>query len=275
MAPPTAYLPANTFPNLTGAAVGGVPTILLQGPGDQLLWYETWRNDYTIATASNTTPIKLTFSSSIAGKIVTGSSVFVQGVSGSSTVNGFWGAVTIVDGTSLTLDGSTAGGAGTGGQAFEASLGLLSKLIDAANYLGVRLLGTAYSTGPISTQGRKSFARPRVAVGSSGGTFGVADGDVFELDPNPGGSAVIILDDTTPTPIDGETLLFVAPGLGNTNPYQFQRADTTVVAGIYGTALGNTCPSACFEFAGGVWRLGSNSGWVQAETQGVLAGSGA
>lgn len=149
MAPPQPYVPADMFPNLSGATVAGVPTILMEEAGDEYLWFEMNRNDYTIATASDTTPIKLTFTQSIAGMIVTGNSLFVQGVSGSSTVNGFWFSVTIVDAMSLTLDGSVAGGAGTGGQAYEATLGLLSKLIDACYYLGRRLIQEqtpAYST---------------------------------------------------------------------------------------------------------------------------------
>lgn len=137
MAPPKPYVPSDMFPNLTGTdvAVTGPDTILLEEPGDRLQWYQTWRNDYTISAASNTTPVAITTVESIAGKIVTGDFVLIQGVAVTTGINDLLWKVTVTGTNSFTLDTSTAGGAGTGGQAFESSLGLFSKLIDACAFI--------------------------------------------------------------------------------------------------------------------------------------------
>lgn len=130
--------------------------------------------------------------------------------------------------------------------------------------------------GSLTVGGRKAILRPRVLLSNTGGTVTVNDGDTFELPPNPILGAVFVLEQASPAPSEGETMTFTAPLLSNVNNYQFQRTGPlAVLASFYGTALGNTAPSATFQFTSGVWRLSSNSGWVQSETQGVLAGAGA
>ncbi len=150
----------------------------------------------------------------------------------------------------------------------------VQQLLNMIATLGAHLDGSAY-TDVVKMNGRTVRRRARVQYPDGGGTIKVTDGDVFELVPAPAAPTVITLSMTSPVPAEGETMRFVCPGLTNVNSYQFQRTGPVVIASLYGTALGNTCPTVEFEFTGGVWRMGMNSGWNQTETQGVLAGAGA
>lgn len=151
---------------------------------------------------------------------------------------------------------------------------LAQQLLNQDATLGAHLDGTAFSD-VVKMNGRVVRRRARSLLTDADHTLKVTDGDVFELPPAPAAGRVITLSMTSPVPEEGETMRFVCPGLTDANTYQFQISGPVLVASFYGTTLGNTCVSAEFEFTGGVWRLGMNSGWVQSATQGVLAGPGA
>ncbi len=78
----------------------------------------------TIVSATNTTPIVLTTSD--AHGLTTGATVFPASITTTTGVNGAQWAITRISATQFSLDGSVAGGAGTGGtyQVMRASTGL-------------------------------------------------------------------------------------------------------------------------------------------------------
>jgi hypothetical protein len=132
--------------------------------------------------------------------------------------------------------------------------------------------------------GRKALRRARVLLADASQAVNVSQGDTFDLSSAPVAARVITLTSTgANAPSAGESLEFICnsvPVAGDR--YTFQREDLTVVATFTGpptiTAL-NSC-NARFDFTGGVWRLGANSGnsWDPdgaGADYGVLPGAGA
>lgn len=119
----------------------------------------------------------------------------------------------------------------------------------------------------IATAGVHTGRRLGVAVGTSI----THAGPNFELSGEPDAATVVVLDHTHAVPFDGEVVrvsYFVNAASITFTPatpvFKFTREDNTVIAAFCQSADTHfSAPQimvADFEFSGGVWRLGMNSG---------------
>lgn len=131
MAPPTPYTPITEFPDLSAQ--------LIPQKHDVLQRRVTFANEVEIDSIANTTPIQIT--TLTAHDFITGDKVDVIG-SAISAANVSANPVTVISSTVFSLDGTTAGGSsGTNqGKVRATYLGTLARLIDAAYYLGQRVV---------------------------------------------------------------------------------------------------------------------------------------
>lgn len=249
MAPPKDYTPIDEYPDFLGTANG---PIKFQEDGDELLWWQTWRNDYEIAGYSNTTPVVVT--TATAHKYVTGQDVVVRQSAG-SIIDGPW-VVTVLTSTTFSLDGSVAGGAGgAAGRVYDPVLGLFSKFADALAYLQKRLGGGSYVNVYPQIRGRKLLNRPRVVLPDANALIDTSQGDVFEVTAYGGAARTIRLRQTSdPAPQIGETIDIVVGGAlpftGGGARYIIKREDSAlVIANFIDAAAGDVAPAARFEFA--------------------------
>jgi hypothetical protein len=96
-------------------------------PGNPIV---TGATNLQITGATNASPIVLTVTSTFG--LATGMPGLVTGVQGNPAANGYWPSFTVVDGTHVSLDGSTGNGAYTGGGVLEAGdLGLVDSILQA------------------------------------------------------------------------------------------------------------------------------------------------
>jgi hypothetical protein len=123
------------------------------------------------------------------------------------------------------------------------------------------------TTSFVRAQCRKRLLRPRLFPSDVGWpkSFGVSDGDRIEL-AVPVSARVATLKSTTDVPEEGETIEFVVYGIGSGTRFTFKREDATTIARFVGPFLGSATSTldvhmiAEFEYSGGLWRLGRNSG---------------
>jgi hypothetical protein len=110
-----------------------------------------------------------------------------------------------------------------------------------------------------------------IAHTTSGAIIG---GTRFEVSSTPALVRTITIDKNTVVPLPHETIDVLMPGPTATGQaYKFKRNDGTTIAEFWGNAAGDAGAWAEFEYDGGVWRLGANSGGGSAG--GVLSGPGA
>ena len=130
-----------------------------------------------------------------------------------------------------------------------------------------------YGKTTIVSPGRLALSA-RVPLSDADHTIKVSDGHRFEVSSAPALIRTITLSDTAPVPSENETIEVVMPGPAATGQqYLIKRVGGVTVAEFWGNAAGDAGAWAQFEFVGGVWRLGANSGGGSAG--GVLSGAGA
>lgn len=147
----------------------------------------------------------------------------------------------------------------------------IQKALDTAkaNIAGAAFTGAVSVAGAFTTSGRR-IRRPRVNSLTDGDkTFDVSQGDVFAVRNNPAALRTITLKSTGTgtTPVDGESIEIIVNGpLAALHNYDIKREDGTIIASFWGTdTISNPTwtsvqPMARFDFVGGVWRLGMNTG---------------
>ena len=109
-----------------------LPTYRIYGPNGLMTsgtGTAAFRDTGSIATTGNTTPIQI--NTSAAHGLTTGTRVTTSGT-GVAAANGSF-VITLVDTDTFSLDGTTAGGAGSGGTWNTAGLYLISHAITSAN----------------------------------------------------------------------------------------------------------------------------------------------
>lgn len=127
------------------------------------------------------------------------------------------------------------------------------------------------------TRTGRARRRPRVVLSDANHTIDTTQGDCFTLPGSNGGSPVsgasiiTLRNGTSPAPQEGETIQIVleaplkAGGLGYTIVDQ--------AGGTIATLLGIASPIALisveFEYTGGVWKPGANSGYDSSAVYGV------
>lgn len=147
-----------------------------------------------------------------------------------------------------------------------ASVGLVAQ--SAANqdkHIWDSMTRVAYTNAVHGFNGRKAMRRARIVLTDASQTVKVSTGDSFEL-VTPASPRVITLDHSIDSPLTGEELEFTwyasgSPGGGV--QWTFKREDATIVATFEVSTVGgvtNPLYHAVFVRAGGVWRLGANSG---------------
>lgn len=110
-----------------------LPTYRIYGPNGLMTsgtGTTALRDTGSVTSASNASPVVIT--TSAAHGLTTGTRVTIAGVTGSSTANGTFVA-TVLTTTTFSLDGTSAGGAGTGGTWNTTGLYLISHAITAGN----------------------------------------------------------------------------------------------------------------------------------------------
>ncbi len=139
---------------------------------------------------------------------------------------------------------------------------------------------TVSSAGTLIVLGR-TRRRARVVLSDANQTIDTGQGDCFELPGAPAATRTIKLrTSTAPIPAANELIELIVPssGLATATLYSIQREDTTVICTFLGALLTAASITARFEFDGGVWRLGMNSGRAldaSSNHYGVLPGAGA
>lgn len=127
----TPYEPIDEFPDFTGASGGG--PMRLTDRNMPVVWDDLERHDFSIVSVSNTTPIVITTSEP--NYFQTGDKAVLSD-SAVTAINGIVYDVTRLTSTTLSLTGTTASGAGgTQGRIFSPDRGVISRLIDAAQWL--------------------------------------------------------------------------------------------------------------------------------------------
>jgi len=128
------YTPTGIFPYLR--ASGGFGPLQLQNRGDVLSEAGTFQANADIASVSNTTPMVVT--TAAPHYFATGDKVRVTD-SDDAGANGSW-AITVINGTSFSLNTSVADGGGSAvGFVTALQRGTLGKLIDACDIMGQAL----------------------------------------------------------------------------------------------------------------------------------------
>lgn len=147
--------------------------------------------------------------------------------------------------------------------------------VDAASTVQVQMLaGSRMIIAGRRIRGSRTLlsdANHTIAHTTSGAIIG---GSRFEVSSTPALVRTIIIDKNTVAPAPNETIDVLMPGPAATGQaYIFKRNDGTTIAEFWGNAAGDAGAWAEFEYDGGVWRLGANSGGGSAG--GVLSGPGA
>lgn len=188
---------------------------------------------------------------SLAGGTMTGPIVG----SGAAAINGTWASsatVSCTGGWQWSNSAAFSGLTTLGGRAV-----LRSARVAVADLAATKRLGVVAFAGT-------DFVGKRFALGASAAT-----------------PRVRVLADAGPQ--EGECIEVLygagAAALPTGHNYQFQRQDGTVIASIYVTAIGSNALTFWieFEYVGGVWRLGANSGasYDGAANVGIIPGAGA